>query len=194
MINSNSNGLIKDFASALEQQLFFWGCDVIHNEGNLLTMYGLERRKSEGKGQSSCYRMEFNDAIIELNGLCVGRYSNDGHSFLFTRQHKKSWLYNSEIAPLPGIYDKQLIVTRPAEKIEEAGRRFLVWWLEYENWICENTESNYREKCYNSFKRLPKSKAWLPPEIGIQWLREYLYSPRNLNRSREWKRKLSRSH
>ena len=48
MLASNSIGLLNDFTKALGQQLYFWGCDVRHPQGNLLCEFGLERRKEQG--------------------------------------------------------------------------------------------------------------------------------------------------
>ena len=97
-INKNKSiGLLNDFTKALGQQLYFWGCDVTHPSGNLLCEYGLERRKNEDVKGSSCYRIKYQDDIIELHGLCVGRYSQDKVSFLYTRKHRRCWVYEDNL-------------------------------------------------------------------------------------------------
>ena len=166
MLASNSIGLLNDFTNALSQQLFFWGCDVVHPSGNLLCKYGLDRRKYEGVKGSSCYRTKYNDDIIELHGLCVGRYSKDKPSFLYTRQHRRCWVYEDSEPPLPGRYKKELIKKKCTDQIEIASRRFLEWWLEYEAWVASETNSDYRQKCYRAFRKQSKSKPWLHPDEG----------------------------
>lgn len=183
----NNNGLLNDFTKAIGQQLYFWGCDVESSRGNLLCEYGLERLDSKSKIRSSRYRMQYKGDIIELHGLCVGRYSSKSPSFLYTREFRKCWLYEDSRPPQPGSYNKNLIKTKPTNEVEIACRLFLEWWLEYETWIKTNTDPAYREECYHSYRKLPDAKLWLPPHIGLSWLREYQSSPTTLSRSREWK-------
>ena len=188
MLAPNSTGLLNDFTNALGQQLYFWGCDVVHPSGNLLCEYGLERRKEEGVTGSSCYRTKYKDDIIELHGLCVGRYSKNQPSFIFTRKYRRCWVYEASKPPLPGHYDKDLIKTTSIHQIEIASRRFLEWWLEYESWIASRTSPIYRQKCYRAFRKLAKSKPWLQPDDAISWLQNYMDSPSTLQRAKKWKK------
>ena len=187
MIASNSIGLLNDFTTGLGQQLYFWGCDVVHPDGNLLCEYGLERRKEESVTGSSCYRTEYKNDIIELHGLCVGRYSEDKPSFLYTRKYRRCWVYEDSNPPLPGFYDKKLIQKKSVDQLEVASRRFLEWWLEYESWIAVRTDPDYRKNCFRSYRKLPKAKIWLKPNDAIQWLQTYLDSPTTLKRAKRWK-------
>ena len=114
----NSIGLLNDFTNALGQQLYFWGCDVLYPDANLLCEYGLERRKEEGVERTSCYRAPYKNDIIELHGLCVGRYSKVGPSFLYTRKFRRCWVYEDSEPPLPGYYDTQIIDKSSIQKIE----------------------------------------------------------------------------
>ncbi len=185
--NSSPLGLINDFKNALGQQLYFWGCDVVYPKNNLLCEFGLEKNLSEGKGSKSCYRMQFNNDIIELHQLCVGRYSEDKLSFLFTRQFRRCWLYKDSSPPQPGIYDKELIHTHPISEVEVSCRRFAEWLIQYESWVAKNTPSSYREHCFKSYKKIPKSKSWLPPDMAIEWFKKFVEDPRSLERSKEWR-------
>ena len=189
MLAPNSIGLLNDFTKALGQQLYFWGCDVIHPSGNLLCAYGMERRKEEGVKGTSCYRTTYKDDIIELHGLCVGRYSKNNASFLYTRKYRRCWIYEDSTPPLPGEYDKKLIKKKPIHQVELASRRFLEWWLEYESWIASRTNPAYRNKCYRYFRKLPTSKPWLQPDDAVSWLQQYMDSPGSLQRAKKWKRK-----
>ena len=154
----NSIGLLKDLSNALGQQLFFWGCDVMYSEGNLLCEFGLERYKPEGIRGSSCYRTTYNDDIIELHSLCVGRYSQNTPSLFYTRQYRKLWVYEDKTPPIPGYYEEDLLNKKALDKIEIASRSFLEWWLEYETWIEMTIGLDYRYKCYRAYRSLSKSK------------------------------------
>ena len=191
MLASNSIGLLNDFTKALGQQLYFWGCDVRHPRGNLLCEFGLERRKEEGVKGSSCYSMAYKGDIIELHGLCVGRYSEQNPSFLYTRQYKRCWVYEDAKPPVPGHYDKKLIHTKSVDRVEQASRGFLEWWLEYESWIQAHTDSGYRQRCHQIFRRKSKTSAWLKPADALDWLQQYMDSPTTLQRSKRWKRQAS---
>ena len=187
MLATNSIGLLNDFTKALGQQLYFWGCDARHPRGNLLCEFGLERRKEEGVTGSSCYSMSYNDDIIELHGLCVGRYSKTNPSFLYTRQHKSCWVYEDSRPPVPGCYNRELINTKSIERVEQASRAFLEWWLEYEAWVTTHTDAGYRQHCHQLFRRKSKASSWLKPADAQAWLQQYMDSPETLQRAKRWK-------
>ena len=188
MSKQTSLGFLNDLSNALGQQLFFWGCDVVHSRGNLLCEFGLERYKPEGIKGSSCYRTTYKQDIIELHGLCVGRYSKHRPSFFYTRQYRRCWVYDTCTPPLPGKYNEERINKKNINAIETASRCFLEWWLEYETWIAKTTNPDYRQKCYQSFRKLPKSKPWLPPRDALSWLRMYRNEPNTVPRAKMWKK------
>ena len=194
MLSTGSNmsvkksiGLLNDFSNGLGQHLFYWGCDVMHPRGNLLCEFGLERYKHKGISGSSCYKTIYQGDIIELHSFCVGRYSQNTPSLLYTREDRQCWVYKGDHPPLPGQYDPALINKSSIKKLETASRSFLEWWLEYELWISENTHPSYRMKCYNSFKQLTCAKTWLNPKEGLSWLQNYMYTPSTLARTKDWK-------
>ena len=191
MLATNSVGLLNDFTKALGQQLYFWGCDARHPRGNLLCEFGLERRKEEGVKGSSCYSMPYKGDLIELHGLCVGRYSKQNPSFLYTRQYKRCWVYEDSNPPVPGSYNKELINTKSIERLEQASRGFLEWWLEYESWITTHTNATYRQRCHKIFRRKSKTNSWLKPPDAQAWLQQYMDSPATLQRSKRWNKKTS---
>lgn len=180
-------GLLHDFTDALGQQIFFWGRDVLHPKGNLLCHFGFDRRKSEGLDGTSCYRIDFDGDLIELHGACVGRYSEHSTGFLFVRNRKCCFLYDSEEPPAPGFYVKNYLRTTPVDEMFEASLKFLAWWLEYEDWVRKVTEWGYRDRCFRMFRKLPKSKPWLAPDQARKWLCSYAESPETLTRARNWK-------
>ena len=120
-------GLLNDYKNAIGQHLFFWGRDVVHPRGNLLREFGLERYTRRGVTGSSCYTMSYQGDIIELHSMCVGRYSQDAPSMLYTRQPHECWIYEDDTPPPPGRYDQSLMTRGSLEKIEAASRSFLAW-------------------------------------------------------------------
>ena len=188
MSAKNAVGLLNDFSKGLAQQLFYWGRDVVHPRGNLLCEFGFEKYKRQGVSGSSCYKTSFNGDIIELHSFCVGRYSQNTPSLLYTRQDCQCWVYKDDQPPPPGQYDPDLVNKSSIEKLEVASRNFLEWWLEYELWIADHTHPNYRTKCYTSYKQFGSSKTWLNPQDGLSWLQKYMDSPDTLIRSKHWKK------
>ncbi len=59
---------------ALEQQMWFFGCDATGRNGNLLERHGFHRcRQDHPRGRSSCYRCEWalNAANASLMGVAA---------------------------------------------------------------------------------------------------------------------------
>ncbi|MDF1756182.1 MAG: hypothetical protein P1U89_25570 [Verrucomicrobiales bacterium] len=184
---AESRGVLRDFNNALGQQLFFWGRDVIHSDGNLLSEYGFERRKSEGLEGTSCYRLPYEGDIIELHGACAGRYSRKGSGFLYIRNRRRCFLYRGFEPPAPGLYIEENLNDEPIDRLIAESRKFLKWWLEYESWISTITAPSYRDNCYRAFRKLPKSRPWLPPHLGQRWLLKYAESPEHVRRAKTMK-------
>lgn len=181
-------GVLRDFTAALGQQMYFWGRDVVHPDGNLLQAHGFDRRPSEGLDGSSCYELPRSAETVELHGACVGLYQSQADGFLFVRSRKRCFLYASSKAPVPGTYPETLLRTHPEEDLMLASQRFLSWWLEYETWIRSVTAPGYRDACFRTFKKLPRSTPWLAPAAGLEWLHGYAADPHTLDRSRTRKR------
>ena len=188
MSTKKSVGLLNDFSNALAQYLFYWGRDVTHPQGNLLCEFGLERYRRKDVFGSSCYKTRYQGDIVELHSFCVGRYSQNTPSLLYTRQDHQCWVYKDDHPPPPGQYNPDLINKSSIENLEAASRSFLEWLLEYESWVSANTHPDYRAKCYASYKRIPESKTWLKPKDGLLWLHEYMHAPSTLSRAKHWKR------
>jgi hypothetical protein len=179
-------GLTRDFTTALGQQMFFWGRDVIHPRGNLLCEHGFDRRPSTGLEGTSCYRKEIDGGEIELHGACVGWYPNSRETagFLFIRNRRRCFCYTGGEPPAPGVYQSDHLHPGPAADLFALSQQFLEWWLAYEDWISTVTGTGYRDACYRAFRKLPKSDPWLPPDEGIDWLRTYHHEPGSLKRAR----------
>ena len=184
--------LLRDFTNLLGQQMYFWGRDVIHPQGNLLCENGFERRKSEGLEGTSCYHKGLDGhAFVELHGACAGLYAGSGEvaaNFLYIRNKKYCFLHSGEEPPAPGLYAPESLHGGPTLDVYFASLRFLDWWLDYEEWIAEETSADWREKGYTAFASLPASRPSLPPKEAILWLNQYRHNPSGIARVREWMR------
>lgn len=192
MSSSRLRALLRDYTTLLNQQMYFWGCDVIHPDGNLLCESGFERRKSEGLEGTSCYRRNVEgNAFVELHGACAGHYTASEvedvtANFIYIRNKKHCFLYSGDEPPAPGYYFSKTLHSGPALDLYFASLRFLNWWLEYEKWIAEETSNDWRDMAYNAFAKLPGSRASLAPKKAILWLNQYQYNPTQIARVRDW--------
>ena len=69
---SRLGGLLRDLTAGLKQQMFFWGRDVVHPDGNLLVRQGFSKSPSAGLQGTSCYGLDWQGGRIELHGACAG--------------------------------------------------------------------------------------------------------------------------
>lgn len=182
-------GLLRDFTDALGQQLFFWGRDVIHPDGNLLCEYGMDRRKSEGIDATSCYQIPFEGDTIELHGACVGRYSKTNPGLIYIRNRRRCFLFHGDSPAIPGFYNSDQLSGGPIIDLYHESVKFLRWWLEYEAWIATATAPGYREHCYRKYRKLPDPRLWLTPTLGQRWLEKFAFEPiENVQRAKAWKK------
>ena len=176
--DSRLRALLSDCTACLLQNMFFWGRDVIYEEGNLLCEYGFERSPSLGLQGTSCYRRAMLGGYIELHGACAGWYPCDSQDgFVFIRPRNRVYRYQATNAPVPGSWIDSDLVRGDPEQIHGAARPFLRWWLEYEEWIVGRTDCNYRNECYRAYRSLPATLRHLQPEKIQQWLKKYLEDP-----------------
>jgi hypothetical protein len=167
----------------LRQQMYFWGKDVKHKQGNLLIAAGLERRTSLGLKGTSCYSMKWERGWIELHGACAGWYSEEG-SFTYIRTHHRCLGWDGQQPPVPGVWEKDRLIPLPAHELYERALPFLNWWLTYETGVMRDHGRKYRERCHREFRKLPKSRPWLPPTEALEWLKQFHHAPAGLERAR----------
>ena len=175
--------------AAMEQQMWFFGCDAACADGNLLVGYGFQRyRRDVHRGESSCYRFLWRpttggivpSAHVDLHGWCAGLHPagtcrHEG-GFLYVRARNRLGWYDASEPPGPGDYDDDptsrrafcSLGRRPEPGFCRAAARFLSWMEHYEDWIGTTCGSSYRRRC---FERAPL--PWLPPEEGRAWLAGY---------------------
>ena len=184
---SRLGGLLRDLTKGLKQQMFFWGRDVVHPEGNLLVKQGFTKSPSAGLQGTSCYGLDWQGGRIELHGACVGWYPRDGgEGFLFIRPLGKCHVWLGRGAPVPGDWPAGLIAPTDFAKLHACAGPFLDWWLHSERWVEDLLGGSYRTNCYRHFKRLPKARPWLPPASARRWVARLREEPRSLARSKRF--------
>lgn len=176
----------RDLAEGIQQQMYFWGQDVLRPEGNFLVKTGFERSPSKGLKGTSCYRLAWQDGHIELYGACAGWYGHEG-GFTFIRPRRRCVIWLSDtITPIPGAWRNDLIakgVTK--QELYQASLPFLDWLISYEKTVTERFGSAYRMLNYRDYKKVPKSKAWIEPATALRWFQCFRGNPEQLVRPRK---------
>lgn len=186
MLNSSN---FRDLADGLQQQMFFWGQDVIAPQGNFLKQSGFERSASLGLKGTSRYRMPWRDGVIELYGSCAGWYrENDGFAFIRPYRRCYVWLGGEE-TPIPGAWQtEQLDLQADRGELYQASIPFLDWLLHHEASVRAHLGQAHREESFNNYQKVPKARAWLPPDAALKWFTQFRHFPEKLERAREFKR------
>ena len=177
--------LYRDLAAGLHQQMYFWGKDAEHSEGNLFERTGFQKRPSTGLQGTSCYRMEWENGAIELHGSHAGWLSEQG-GMLYIRPYHRCVRWHEAAPPVPGKYLQKHFTGKSDEMLHTFTRPFLSWWLDHEKKVRKLTRAGYRERCHRLFKKLPRSRAWLRPEDAIRWVTGMRDNPANLTRARRF--------
>ncbi len=145
----------------LEQQLWFWGQDVLAPVGNLLVARGFTKWKPRFVPGSSRYRLAWRDRVIELHSFCAGIYGGGREGFVYVRAHDAAYGYRGERPPMPDRYRQE----RLTPVTERAVADFAAWVLEYESWVDAVCGTDYRPAVYRRYHR-----RWRPPQQARQWL------------------------
>ncbi len=142
-------------AALLDQQLWCWGRDVVHPQGNVLLRLGMchYRPMLPGRACSPSYTGELSSGgqiTLWGFGVFLGKLGQGGvyiHRFgftpLYTSQHQIVGVGSSEELPP---------LTPPASAEEWQRVRGLVvelasWIAHYEHWAVENLGLEYRRRC-----------------------------------------------
>ncbi|MFU8894447.1 MAG: hypothetical protein ACNA8L_12555 [Luteolibacter sp.] len=101
----------RDLADGMRQQMFFWGRDAIHPDGNLFVHAGFQKRASTGLQGTSCYSLDWQDGVIELHGSHAGWIGQSG-GFLFIRPIGRCVRWLDMALPIPGDWKAEQYDTR----------------------------------------------------------------------------------
>jgi hypothetical protein len=179
------SALMRDLASGLGQQMFFWGRDASYQAENLLVRNGFTKRASSGLQGTSCYSLPWRDGVIELHGSHAGWFGNGG-GFLFVRPLGRCVRWLEETSPVPGTWPCECYDPTPDAKMHALAVPFLDWWLEHERALARFAGVRYRQVCFRQFKKLPKTRAWLAPQQAVRWITALRDEPQTLLRAKRF--------
>jgi hypothetical protein len=184
--DSRVRGLIRDLTDGLAQQMYLWGCDVRHPDGNALVRAGLQRIAridTAGEG-TSLYRLERANGWIELHGFCAGWRPHDPQAtgMLYIRRCHRIFLAHGSMTP--GRYDMSRLHSGTVDEILLASEPLLRWWAEYEKWAAAELGAAWRKDCWRDYVKLRHARPWLTPPRAVDWLLEFLENPRTAERPR----------
>lgn len=183
---SRVRGLIRDLTDGLAQQMYLWGRDVRHADGNALVRSGMQRiaRLDSGGEGTSLYRIERDGGWIELHGFCAGWRPHDPDitGMLYIRRCHRIFLAHGTMTP--GRYDMSRLRSGTADEILLAGQAFLRWWAGYEQWALAALGATWRKECWRNYVKLRHSRPWLTPPEAVDWLLHFLENPRAAERPR----------
>ncbi len=187
--HSQVRALVSDRAGMLMQQMFFWGCDAQHREGNLLVRVGAERlarEYSHGEG-SSRYRFAWQTGTVELHSFCAGWYPREAaeSGVVFIRGRERFFDCAGATPLTPGHYEEGRFRFANAEEMLVLCRPLLSWLLDYERQVASATRPGYRARCFAAYRRHGHRKPWLPPDEAIAWLAGFLESPDTTRRAKK---------
>ena len=185
--DSRVRGLIRDLTDGLAQQMYLWGRDVRHPDGNALLRAGLQRiARIENSGEgTSLYRLERENGWIELHGFCAGWRPHDPQAtgMLYIRRCHRIFLARGSMTP--GRYDMSRLRSGTADEILLAGETFLRWWVDYEKWVAQELGAAWRKDCWRDYVKLRRARPWLSPVQAVDWLLDFLENPRTADRPRD---------
>lgn len=185
---SRSRSLLRDIAKGMGQQMFFWGCDARHSQGNLLIRTGLQRlaRKTNGEG-SSRYRQPWQGGLIELHSFCVGWYPDQftGHGAVFIRGRERLLGCHGETPLTPGRYERDRFFAESSDELLTTIRPLVAWLLAYEARVAVLAEASYRQDCWLKYLAKTGARPWLSPSQAAQWFQDFLNGPAQVRRPRQ---------
>ena len=185
--DSRLRGLIRDLTDGLAQQMYLWGRDVRHPDGNALLKAGLQRiaRTETGGEGTSLYRIERGGGWIELHGFCACWRPHDPakDGMLYIRRCHRIFIASGQMTP--GRYDTSRLRSGSVEEMAAVCNPFLRWWTDYEQWAAQELGSAWRTDCWRDYLKLRRSRPWLSPVQTVDWLLDFLENPSTQKRPRE---------
>lgn len=144
----------------LHHQLWFFGKDIWHEDGNLLIRYGFKRYGvPKSKDSTNAYRLKIND-LQEIVLFGFGIFWGDkryGGIFLKRYEFRPKMLRCSSLK-LP-LWKKehlpfQFFPISDEDKISvgKMFKDFSEWLAKYENWVDANCSNSWRENCLEEWQ------------------------------------------
>jgi hypothetical protein len=140
-------------AELLDQQMWFFGRDIQHPDGNLLLHFGFSRERPPGElSGTSRYAIATAGSTLVLWGW--GAVWRDEHPLaLLMRRHGAGPRLISATAALDGVWTHTALVGTPAQSDGESARLhtllrdFAAWVHHYEQWVRSTCGVAWRAEC-----------------------------------------------
>ena len=176
--------VLRDAAAGLYAQMYYWGQDVQHAEGNLLVRYGMTRVPKETPKGTSRYRQYWGGGWIELHGFCAGWYGPE-RGVVFDRARDRWLNWNQEQPPEPtslGVSSGDGLT----DDLLEKAVLLMEWAREYETWAQGWWGAAGRRSHHRAFLKLRPRRWWLPPDLALSWFRQWVEDPLQAPRPRKF--------
>ncbi len=174
--------LLRDASAAIYCQMYYWGRDVLHQSGNLLTAYGFTRLPKLTQKGTSRYRFSWDGGMIELHGFCAGWYPGGGEAGIVFHRSRSAWkLWREDQPPDPplleAILDGKHCPAGDKQELVQKSARLLSWICNYEAWALGQWGIRERHAHYAAYQKLRPRRWWLKPELSLKWIGQFATDP-----------------
>lgn len=168
-----SDPVTKTGTLLLDQQLWFWGQDIVRLGRNLLMEYGFRRERSEeGAARSTCYTLSHATGVriaLWSWGLFFGEATHGG---LFVRRSSiQPYLTPSDTFP-PLHWTEGTMPRHRCPRTSAEGQlasrllvRLVRWIARYEDWVVGAAGSEHRKACQQEWRQ----PVGTPDTVGNLW-------------------------
>jgi hypothetical protein len=165
----------KEAAALLHQQMWCWGCDIRHTEGNVLLRYTFTRQRppDPALGSSRYTLCSEQGQHITLWGFGVW-YARTEVGGLFLRRNAFSPRLTCTIEPPASIWCVTHLPALCVPTTPEEGQAthillssLLSWISDYEQWIQETLGTDYRRRCLKEWPH----RVIFPEHVALVWQR-----------------------
>ena len=168
-------------ARLIEQQMYFWGADVLSPQGNLLVTWGCRKYRQEGQEHrihlysrsDSRTRLLLHSTGVQLDLTDAAHaegvaYLRPHHHVFRSAPDAARSLPATHRGPPAGVSG-----LRPSE-ITLPLVALLAVIRDYERWAAPFHAPGRREGLWREFRKVPHAVRWLPPAESSAWLDAFL--------------------
>ena len=167
-------------AKLLEQQMYFWGADVLFPSENLLASWGCRKFHQPTRPHAvHCYQLSSPQysLILHSSGALFHHALDPSLAIAYLRPHHRLFSSPSlDPAILPASHKPPpppLRSLRPSE-VPPTLVALLQLVQDYESWAAPRLPHDHRHGLYREFRKVPHAVRWLPPDQSSAWLLAFL--------------------
>jgi hypothetical protein len=161
----------------IDQQMWCWGCDARRAEGNLLMVYGAEKRPSPSTRYHSAYMFQASNAAVLTLWSWGIWVSHPDWGSLFVSRSRFRVRYTSEVIQTPDAWRSRDLPYMSGARDETEARyadillaTALEWMGNYEQWLCNHMGPEYRERIVDNWPQRKQHKGGIPAaEMSTYW-------------------------